>query len=410
MLVLLIIATILWASGNHSASTTASSKSRSLSVPENFNLTYTVESYNMAGQLYYESAFRLSSDGSAHEFETHPGAGGLPPDINASAMLSQEYVDYLRDAMNKDGLCSLNGTYNDAGWHQMGSEKEIENLTIQTPCGNRTLRFYGDAVVGVIPYTYVAINRIAWHVSDPGIDILSISMDVSARLEANSVVNISAILRNNAPHVVNMAGCSPDTWRAEIVRSNGCGVARIDYDVGTLCVWTVEPGGSFEFNPHMWAADGLAVGRYVVMASPFAWGVTVFNITQDLGHTNQAPHISVQILKSTDSEDNTYVLDASESCDEEDLPKDLQVRWDWYSDGTWDTDWSSDKTAEFTFADMKEYNLTIEVRDSDGFVSSTSYGMTTNHSVWSAPLTVALLVIVAAAVAVALLLFLRRKE
>lgn len=404
-----MIVPVLWANGNQPASEASSSSSFILSVPEDFDLNYSIKEYNKTGQLTYESDLGLSSNGSTHYAERH-GSRGWPPDINASALLGQEFVDYLRDAMNNDGLCSLNGTYNDAGWHQYGFAKNIAELVIQTPCGSRTLKFYGDAMVGILPYTYVAVNKIAWRTWVPSIDILNVSVEVSAQLGADATLSMSAVLRNNALHDVDMAGCSKDIWPAKIVRSNGCSIALLDYDIASLCDVTVAPGDSYQFNPHVWNATGLAIGKYVVMAEPFSWGVTMFNITQDLGHINQAPHIFLLISEPSDSSESTYVIDASECCDGEDLVTDLQVRWDWYSDGIWDTNWSFEKTARYTFANMTGYNLTIEVKDSNGLVAVASYGMTVSHSTLFSPLNAFLLATFAVVVAVALLLFFRRKR
>ncbi len=42
----------------------------------------------------------------------------------------------------------------------------------------------------------------------------------------------------------------------------------------------------------------------------------------------------------------------------------LQVRWDWTNDGTWDTNWSATKTAEYTYDADGTYTVRMEVRDS----------------------------------------------
>lgn len=60
----------------------------------------------------------------------------------------------------------------------------------------------------------------------------------------------------------------------------------------------------------------------------------------------------------------TYTFDASQSHDDE--GSDLQARWDWDGDGTWDTDWSYNLTAEHLFTTPGTYNVTLEVKDSAG--------------------------------------------
>lgn len=407
MLALAMIVPVLCANVSQPASETSSFSSFVLSVPEDFDLKYSVKEYNAAGNLTHELEFGISSNGSAHLADRYR-YGGWPPDINASALLGQEFVDYLREAMDNDGLCSLNGTYNDAGWHALW--KRVEELAIQTPCGNRTLKFYGNAMVGILPYTYVAVNKIVSRTQFPSTDILNISVAVSAQLGANAALSMSAVLRNKAPHNISLSGCTEDYWPAAIVRSNGCGIGGLGYPL-TNCVFTVASGDELQFGPQVWNATGLAVGRYIVMTDLSGWiGVTMFNVTQDLGHINQAPRIFLSVSEPSNSRENTYVFDASECCDEEDLATDLQVRWDWCSDGNWDTDWSFEKTARHTFANTTGYDLTIEVKDSSGLVASLSYSKTSNQATLFSPLFAMLLAIFAVVAVVAVLLLFRRKR
>lgn len=407
-LALVMIVPVFFANSDKPASAMASSAVLMVSVPEEFNLRYSVSHYNETHQLTDRYDLTLSSNGSAHYVETWPGTN-WPEDIDASAQLGQELIDHLRNAMNDDGICSLNGTYNDAGWHPYGFTNNVENLTIQTPCGNRTLKFYGEAMVGILPYTYVAIQKIIWRTWSPETDVLNISVEVSAQLGANAIISISASVRNNAIHYISMSGVCDYIWPAKIVRSNGCSIASLPtQSVIPTCTVMVAPGDTYNFEPLEWNATGLATGRYVVLATLYLFGVTMFNITQDLGHANQAPQVHLLVSEPSDSDKSTYVFDASECCDEKDLVTDLQVRWDWYSDGTWDTGWSFEKTARHTFANMTGYNLTIEVKDSDGLVGGYSITMTESHSTQFSALVGPLLIIIAVAVAAALLLFRRR--
>jgi hypothetical protein len=408
ILALVMIFPVASANGSQPASAELLSSSHISSVPENFDLTYSVKNYNATGHITYECELDFSSDGYAEYSET--SLGGWPPDINASAILGQEFVDYLRKAMDDDEICPLNGTYNDANWQMHGPVRDVEVLVVRTVDCIKTLKFYGDAMVGILPNTYVAVNKIAVRTSSPSIDVLNISVDVSAHLGADATLSISASLMNNGPDNISMTGCSKKVWPAMIVRSNGCGIAKLDYTIASACVVTVAPGDAFQFEPHTWNASGLAVGRYVVMASPFLLGVTTFNVTQDTGHVNEAPKIYLLTSEPSDSNEHTYVFDASESCDKEDRITDLQVRWDWYSDGRWDTDWSFEKTAEYTFANMTGYNLTVEVRDTGGLVASQSRAMTISYETAFLPLSVLMLGSLATVIAVALLLLFWRKK
>ncbi len=65
-------------------------------------------------------------------------------------------------------------------------------------------------------------------------------------------------------------------------------------------------------------------------------------------------------------------FDASASSDLEDSTAALEVRWDWEDDGTWDTSWSTTKTAVHRYPAVGVYTVRLEVRDTGGLVDSAS--------------------------------------
>ncbi len=62
----------------------------------------------------------------------------------------------------------------------------------------------------------------------------------------------------------------------------------------------------------------------------------------------------------------TFTFNASLCWDPDDSPGSLEVRWDWESDGIWDTGWSTDKSAAHEYGLAGSYNVTMEVRDTAG--------------------------------------------
>ncbi len=56
-------------------------------------------------------------------------------------------------------------------------------------------------------------------------------------------------------------------------------------------------------------------------------------------------------------------VDASGVSDTETAVDDLEVRWDWDNDGSYDTDWSTDKIDVYTYATDGEHTITMQVRD-----------------------------------------------
>jgi len=84
----------------------------------------------------------------------------------------------------------------------------------------------------------------------------------------------------------------------------------------------------------------------------------------------------------TANEGTPILFDASGSSDPDgDL---LQYRWDFESDGEWDTSWSSDSTASYTWSDDWNGEATVEVSDSespeeDATTSTDVAGVTVNN-------------------------------
>ncbi len=82
------------------------------------------------------------------------------------------------------------------------------------------------------------------------------------------------------------------------------------------------------------------------------------------------------------------------------------IRWDWLSDGTWDTNGPYDMTAEHTFDGRSGCNFTVEVMDTDGLTTRMSREMSAHASSILGPEMIILIALSRAVVAVALLLIL----
>ncbi len=65
--------------------------------------------------------------------------------------------------------------------------------------------------------------------------------------------------------------------------------------------------------------------------------------------------------------------------DQEDPVTALEVHWDWESDGTWDTPWSTEKNATHTFDSPGTYWVLLEARDTGGLTGNQSYPITVTN-------------------------------
>src|SRR3989449_5046763 len=81
--------------------------------------------------------------------------------------------------------------------------------------------------------------------------------------------------------------------------------------------------------------------------------------------TNMPPYANFSWTPASGDTSTVFTF-TSTSFDAQDPPNLLQVRWDWESDGTWDTPWSNDATAQHQFAVPGTYNVTLEAKDTGG--------------------------------------------
>ncbi len=67
---------------------------------------------------------------------------------------------------------------------------------------------------------------------------------------------------------------------------------------------------------------------------------------------------------------STFTLDASGCADAETASANLQVRWDWENDGTFDTSWSILKVRKPTYTEAGLHTARVEVRDEEGLTGA----------------------------------------
>lgn len=91
-----------------------------------------------------------------------------------------------------------------------------------------------------------------------------------------------------------------------------------------------------------------------------AWSNTVGLATQN------SPPVARFVMQEPSECPGTTTLDASDSRDAEDTTGDLEVRWDWESDGLWDTDWSHEKVVAHDYSLSGPNVVRLEVRDTAG--------------------------------------------
>src|SRR5467141_1790981 len=110
-----------------------------------------------------------------------------------------------------------------------------------------------------------------------------------------------------------------------------------------------------------------------------SYAVTITGTSGALAHTAPvsvtitAPGPTARFVYSptVPSVNDTITFDATSSTDS-DPTATLQARWDWESDGTWDTTLSSSLTAQHAFVAAGSYTVKLEIQDSHGFSNTAS--------------------------------------
>ncbi|MBI4834070.1 MAG: PQQ-binding-like beta-propeller repeat protein [Planctomycetes bacterium] len=103
-------------------------------------------------------------------------------------------------------------------------------------------------------------------------------------------------------------------------------------------------------------------------------------LASDVAQNNTAPTASFTLLVTSETSTTISIqANASASSDVQDNVASLQVRWDWNSDGVWDTNYSTTKTAtvQFNKPMVQVRTVTLQVLDTGGLTSSTTLNLST---------------------------------
>ncbi len=110
------------------------------------------------------------------------------------------------------------------------------------------------------------------------------------------------------------------------------------------------------------------------------YGFSVRCVKDETAPENTAPEASFTVTPTAGTVDTVFTFDASGSSDAEDDSADLQVRWDFDSDNTWDTDYSTTRTITHQFTSAGTYIVTLEVLDTDGATDTATDTITVEES------------------------------
>lgn len=139
---------------------------------------------------------------------------------------------------------------------------------------------------------------------------------------------------------------------------NGDGTYELDWSSDTNPTTTYDLPGTYSASVQIRDSDGLTdeASVSVTILDDNLPPEAEFSISSDSGLTD----------KTIGTTSTTFTFNASGSSDEEDSTSALEVRWDYDGDGTWDTTYSTTKSAQHQYSDAGTYTVILEVIDTEG--------------------------------------------
>ncbi len=102
------------------------------------------------------------------------------------------------------------------------------------------------------------------------------------------------------------------------------------------------------------------------------WGlINQIKTTLFILHSNLKPTAAFFIGYEYGNLTTNFYFDATASTDREDIAAQLQVRYDFESDGIWDTNYNKDRTATHKYGAAGTYHVRMQVMDSGGLTDTT---------------------------------------
>jgi len=114
---------------------------------------------------------------------------------------------------------------------------------------------------------------------------------------------------------------------------------------------------------------GITIANYSTTLAN--WEAIIAQDNGELG-SNNSPTAIFTVSPSGGTTSTTFVFDASDSYDNEDPTSQLQVRWDFDGNGSWDTGWDYDKTENHQYGSEATYTAKLEVKDTEGEIDETT--------------------------------------
>jgi len=138
---------------------------------------------------------------------------------------------------------------------------------------------------------------------------------------------------------------------------------------------TYNPGTLAENTTYYWYIKAYETGNNDNQSESEHWQFT----TAGGGGSNTPPTALFTVSPSSGTTSTNFAFDAGGCTDNEDPTSNLQVRWDFDGNGSWDTGWDYDKTTNHQYSSENTYTAKLEVKDTEGLTDQYTKSITVSN-------------------------------
>ena len=150
------------------------------------------------------------------------------------------------------------------------------------------------------------------------------------------------------------------------------GVSFIDLGYGGYWWSSTEYSGTYAWLRDLYYNSG----RVYRHNGPKVHG---FSVRCLKSNGNTPPTAIFTVSPSSGTTSTNFAFDASSSTDNETPTSQLQVRWDFDGNGSWDTGWDYDKTTNHQYSNEGTYTAKLEVKDPEGLTGQYTKSITVSN-------------------------------
>jgi len=290
------------------------------------------------------------------------------------------------------GIATMIAGCGGGGGGDNGNTAPIASFTVAPPNGPVSMVFAFDASGCNDAQDGAAFLQVRWDWDNDGVwdTIFSVTktaihtyntagnyvvkMQVRDSQGNTSSTTREVIVNNETPTAAfTVAPAAGDTNTLFQFDASGCtdpqdppGALQVRWDWDNDGTWDTDYS-TIKTATHTYAAGGTHTVKLVVKDTDGNSSTTTRQVA-----VNSAPTAAFTVVPTTGGEGTSFAFNASGCADLQDASALLQVRWDWTNDGTWDTAYSTTKTANHTFGGNGTFTVKMEVKDTGGLTASTT--------------------------------------